>query len=96
MIRVHRLDGSQFVLNAELIETIEATPDTVVRLLNGKVFVIKDTVDQVLSRIVAYKRALFEGFGGPAMGILPSRWTGGETDGAPRPGLADADAELPS
>ncbi len=74
MIRVHRLDGSQFMLNADLIETAEATPDTVLRLSNGKVYVVRETIDQILSRVIAYKRAVFEGLVGGAMGILPSRW----------------------
>ena len=74
MVKLHRLDGSQFVLNADLIEMVEATPDTVLRLTSGKILVVRETVDQVLHRVVAYKRAVFEGLG-YAMGVLPSRWT---------------------
>lgn len=73
MIRVHRLDGSPFVVNAEQIETIEATPETVIRLLNGKVYVVKDSVDQVLSRCVAYKRSIFAGLFGEPIGLQPPR-----------------------
>jgi flagellar protein FlbD len=90
MIRIHRFDGSQVVINAEQIETIEATPDTVIRLLNGKVFVVRDSVDQVLSRCLQYKRAVFEGLVGHPMGILPSHWTA-EADPAPAPADAPAD-----
>lgn len=75
MIRLHRLDDSPFVVNAELIETIEATPDTVVKLSTGKVFVIKETVEQVLGRVMQYKRAVFEGLVGHPLGILPSHWS---------------------
>ena len=82
MIRVHRLDGSQFVINADLIETAEATPDTVLRLSNGKVYVIRESVDQVLARVIAYKRAVFEGLVNGALGILPSRWNS-ETEDKP-------------
>ncbi|MBI5833079.1 MAG: flagellar FlbD family protein [Armatimonadetes bacterium] len=69
MVKVRRLDGSRFVLNAELIETLEATPDTVLRLTNGKVYVVKEGVDEVLASVIAYKRAMFTHlFGNPAEG----------------------------
>jgi len=69
MVKVRRLDGSRFVLNAELIETLESTPDTVLRLTNGKVYVVKESVDDVLAGIIAYKRAMFENLlGGAAAG----------------------------
>ncbi|NUQ00224.1 MAG: flagellar FlbD family protein [Armatimonadetes bacterium] len=84
MIRLHRLDGSQFVVNGELIETIEATPDTMVRLTNGKVFVVRESVDQVMSRALSYKRAVFEGLVGHPLGILPSRWSNDAEPGEPR------------
>lgn len=74
MIKLHRLDGSEFVLNADQIETIEATPETVVRLSNGKVYVVKEPIDHVLTRCVAYKRALYEGLFGGQLGVLPSHW----------------------
>jgi flagellar protein FlbD len=80
MIRVHRFDGSQLVINAELIETVEATPDTVIHLTTGKVYVVRDTVEQILSRCLQYKRAVFEGLVGHPMGILPSRWTDAPDD----------------
>lgn len=60
MVQVRRLDGSRFVLNAELIETLEATPDTVLHLTNGKVYVVKESVDEVLRGVIAYKRAMFD------------------------------------
>ncbi len=86
MIRVHRFDGSQVVINAELIETVEATPDTVIHLLNGKVYIVRDSVDQILSRCLQYKRAVFEGLVGHPLGILPSRWTGDPEPPNPSPG----------
>lgn len=76
MIKVHRLDGSELVLNGEMIETIEATPETVIRLTNNKVYVVKESVDQVLTRCLQYKRAVFAGLAGHPLGILPSHWTG--------------------
>lgn len=76
MIKLHRLDGTQFVLNAETIETVEATPDTVIRLQNGRVYVVSDSVELVMSRCIAYKRAMFEGLLGAPLDIHPARWNG--------------------
>lgn len=59
MIKLHRFDGSSFVLNADLIEAVEATPDTVVRLHTGKVFVVTDPVDAIVDAVIAYRRAIF-------------------------------------
>ncbi len=58
MIEVQRLDGRAFVVNAELIELIEATPDTVISLVNGKKLLVRDTLDEVVARAIAYKRAV--------------------------------------
>jgi flagellar protein FlbD len=61
MILVHRLDGAPFYLNAELVETVEATPDTVIVLVNGHRYIVKDQVEEVIARILTYRRFLFSG-----------------------------------
>jgi flagellar protein FlbD len=48
-----------FVLNAELIETIEETPDTVITLTNGKKLIVAEGMDEVVRRVMDYRRALF-------------------------------------
>ena len=48
----------KFVLNAEIIETIEETPDTVVTLLNGKKLIVEEPMDEVVRRVMKYRRAL--------------------------------------
>jgi flagellar protein FlbD len=53
------LNGDELVVNAELIETLEATPDTVVTLTNGKRLVVRETVDELVQRVVEYKRGIF-------------------------------------
>ena len=53
-----RLDGSSYVLSAHVIETVEATPDTVVRLVSGKTLVVRERVDEVVDRVVAYRRRI--------------------------------------
>ncbi|MCS7241150.1 MAG: flagellar FlbD family protein [Candidatus Caldatribacterium sp.] len=56
MIELTRLNGSVFVLNADLIETIEATPDTVISLVTGKKYVVREKVAEVIDRIVEFRR----------------------------------------
>ncbi len=58
MIHLSRLDGTRFVLNADRIETIEAHPDTVITNVDGKHFVVREDVDDVVARVVAYQRAI--------------------------------------
>ncbi len=55
MIEVTRLKGSKLVINADLIETIEATPDTVITLVNGHKYVVEESLDKVVSLIINYK-----------------------------------------
>jgi flagellar protein FlbD len=60
MIKLTRLDGREFVLNAEFIETFEATPETVITLIiEKKRVVVRESVDEVLHKVMAYKRAIF-------------------------------------
>ena len=58
MIEVTRFQGSKVVINAELIESVEETPDTVITLTSGKKMVVEETVDQVVSLVVDYKRKI--------------------------------------
>lgn len=48
----------EFILNAEIIETIEQTPDTVVTLMNGKKLIVEENMEEVVRRVMAYRRAL--------------------------------------
>ena len=56
MIEVHRLNGELFLLNSDMIETIEVTPDTVVRLLNGHRYLIRESAEDVKGAIVEFRR----------------------------------------
>jgi flagellar protein FlbD len=59
MIEVTRLRGSKIVLNAELIETIEETPDTVVTLTSGKRYIVSESSEELISKVVEYKKKIF-------------------------------------
>lgn len=56
MIRVRKLDGTPIILNADWIQSVEETPDTVITLTNGYKLVVKDTTQEVVAAFKAYKR----------------------------------------
>ena len=59
MIKVTRLNSNVITVNAEIIETIEETPDTIITLTNGKKFIVQETLDEVIKLIIEYKREIF-------------------------------------
>lgn len=61
MIVVHRLNGKEFILNCELIKYVEATPDTLITLSDNEKIMVKESVKDVISATVRYKRDLFAG-----------------------------------
>lgn len=57
MITLHLLRGKEIVVNAEQIKFIESTPDTLISLVhNNEKFMVSETVDEVVQRVVEYKR----------------------------------------
>jgi flagellar protein FlbD len=58
VIRVTRLNGEQFALNPDLIERLEAHPDTVAFLVDGTKYVVKETVEEVLTEIREYRAGI--------------------------------------
>jgi len=62
MIKITRLNGKEFVVNAEQIEFAEETPDTVITLISGKKVVVSEKIDQVIERVIEYKKRI-NGFG---------------------------------
>jgi flagellar protein FlbD len=55
MIKLTRLDNSNFVINCELIETIEATPDTVIATTSGKKYIVRESIDEIIEKVVKFK-----------------------------------------
>jgi flagellar protein FlbD len=58
MIELTRLNGNPMLLNSDLIKTAEASPDTMLTLINGEKLIVRETLCQVLERVVAYRAAL--------------------------------------
>jgi flagellar protein FlbD len=59
MIKVTRFNHTEFMLNCEWIETVESTPDTVITLTNGKKYVVAESVEEVVNKVIEYKRKTF-------------------------------------
>ncbi|MDR0486674.1 MAG: flagellar FlbD family protein [Treponema sp.] len=58
MIKVTRLDGTEYYLNPHQIECIEIRPDTALVMLSGKNHIVREEVDTVIERIDEYRRRL--------------------------------------
>jgi flagellar protein FlbD len=57
MIKLTRLDGEVFVLNAELIRYVESRPDTYVTLVSGERVLVRESMDEVMQRAVGYQQS---------------------------------------
>ncbi len=58
MIKLTLYNNSDLVLNADLIECIEKTPDTIISLVTGKKVMVKESVEDVIGKVVAYRRLI--------------------------------------
>jgi len=59
MIKLEKLNGSMVVVNAELIESLEAAPDTVINLATGNRYLVRNSVDDVIAKVVEYKKQVY-------------------------------------
>jgi flagellar protein FlbD len=60
MIKLTRLNGIPLYLNSDLIEHIDATPDTVVTLTSGPKFLVSETAEDVCEKVLAFRRSILE------------------------------------
>ena len=58
MIVLTKLNDAPFVLNADLIETIEENPDTTIRLTSKNYIIVKEPMMEVVARVVAYRKEI--------------------------------------
>ena len=56
MIRVTKLNDDVIVINDDLIEFIETTPDTIISLTDGKKIMVKETPDEIIDKVAAFRR----------------------------------------
>lgn len=61
MIAVTRLDGTPIVVNADLLQWVEETPDTVLTLTSGERLLVRESAEEIVRRTLEYKRAIAAG-----------------------------------
>jgi flagellar protein FlbD len=61
MIQVTRINHHQVILNSDLIEQIEATPDTVITLTNGQKLVVMDSEEEIIRKVIDFRRLILSG-----------------------------------
>ena len=66
MIRLTRLNRAPMVLNSDLIEHIDVTPDTVITMTTGQILRVRESADEVVERIVEFRRRVFDRYAPPA------------------------------
>ena len=78
MIQLTRLNNSPLIVNSDLVKFVEQSPDTVITLVNGEKLLVREKADEVLNRIVEFRRSVLQGMALitdhiPAMTAPPDR-----------------------
>jgi len=60
MIHLTRINHIPLVLNSDLIEHIEATPDTVITLTNAQKFMVLESADEIIARVIDFRRLILQ------------------------------------
>jgi len=58
MIRLTRINQVPLVLNSDLIEHVEATPDTVIAMTNGQKLMVMESIDEIIQKVIEFRRAI--------------------------------------
>ncbi len=61
MITLTKLNGTKFVLNCDLIETIQENPDTTIRLSNGNIYIVEESSDKVIDLTKEFRKGIWHG-----------------------------------
>jgi flagellar protein FlbD len=72
MIRLTRLNRAPMVLNSDLIEHIDVTPDTVITLTTGQILRVRESADEVVERIVEFRRRVLDHDAAPISDEAPA------------------------
>lgn len=59
MITLTKLNGIQFVLNCDMIETISENPDTTIFLTNGNIHIVKESMQEIIEKTIDFRRRIF-------------------------------------
>jgi len=58
VIKLHKLNGHEIVINAELIETLEPGPETMIHLATGNKLTVREHTDEIIAKVVEYRKAV--------------------------------------
>jgi flagellar protein FlbD len=61
MIRLTRINHVPLVLNSDLIEHVEITPDTVIAMTSGQKYIVVESADEVIQRVIEFRRSITSG-----------------------------------
>ncbi len=56
MIKVTRINNSEIIINSDLIEFVESSPDTIISLTDGKKIIVKETPDDIIQKVAKFRR----------------------------------------
>jgi len=84
VIQLTRLNNQNLFLNSDLIKFLEQAPDTVITLINGEKFIVRETADEVVRRVLEFRRSILQGVC-PAWDRAPATPTVAEKQGAVPP-----------
>ena len=89
MIVVTRLNGSRFAVNPDLVERVQASPDTTIIMVDGARFVVTESIDELIEKVVAFRARVL---------ALAASWAPAdfETDAPDAPPSPDATTEQPA
>ncbi|MDP4177056.1 MAG: flagellar FlbD family protein [Bacillota bacterium] len=59
MIRLTGINNKEFILNSDQIEKLEEVPESVITMVNGNKYIVNDSLDEIVNKIIEYKRRLF-------------------------------------
>lgn len=64
MIAITKLNDKELLINCDLIECIEATPDTTITMTTGRKIIAKESIDDIIDKVIEYKRKIHNNFNG--------------------------------
>ena len=59
MIKVTRINNSEIIINSDLIEFVESSPDTIISLTDGKKIIVRETPDEIIQKVASFRRLSF-------------------------------------
>ncbi len=78
MIRLTRLNNHPLTVNSDLIKFVEQSPDTVITLISGEKIVVRESAQEILARVIDFRRSLLQGPSARDESSLPSSAHAGE------------------